>query len=167
MSTRPPVQLRRATAADLPALAALYAESARRLGPQVYSPEQVAAWARFAADEAAFRRYVLGAETWLAETAGDVRPCGFCGVGAGDPAEPRLGEVHSLYVRADLSRRGLGTQLLAHALAQARSRGIGRFGAWATPFSRPLFERAGLHLVATVREPFQGVLFERYRVETG
>ena len=157
--------LRRAVAADVPALAALYAESARELGPQVYTPEQVAAWASFAADEGRFRRYVLGAETWLAERAGDARPCGFCGVGV-DESDPTLGEVRSLYVRADLSRQGVGAQLLAHAMAQAHSRGVQRLRAWATPFSRQLFERAGLRLVATVREPYQGVLFDRYRVET-
>lgn len=146
--------MRLATAADLPALAALYAETARTLGPRVYTAAQVAAWESFGADTPAFHAYILGAETWIA---GDP-PAGFCGIDA-------QGEVHSLYVRADLNRQGLGTRLLAHAMTQARGRGVRRFGAWATPFSRPVFERAGLRLVRTVTEPYQGVLFERYRVE--
>ena len=150
--------LRRATAVDLPALAALYAHSARTLGPQVYNAEQVAAWQSFAQDAAAFADYVLRAETWLAEDAEG--PLGFCGIAAED-------EVRSLYVRADATRQGVGAALLAHALAQARSRGIERFAAWATPFSLPVFGRAGLVLVRTVREPFQGVIFERYRVALG
>jgi translocation and assembly module TamB len=37
----------------------------------------------------------------------------------------------------------------------------------ATPFSLPVFGRAGFVLVRTVREPFQGVMFERYRVVCG
>ncbi len=141
----------------MPALAALYALCARELGRQVYGPNQVAAWESFGADTPAFRSYILGADTWLACDVSSAQVLGFCGVDA-------QGEVHSLYVHPAQGRRGLGTLLLTHALAQARSQGIIRFAAWATPFSRPLFERAGLALRATVREPYQGVVFERYRV---
>jgi N-acetylglutamate synthase-like GNAT family acetyltransferase len=76
------------------------------------------------------------------------------------------GEVHSLYVRAGLHGGGLGTQLLDHALAQARAAGIQAFSAWATPLSRPLFRRAGLVHERVVREPYQGVWFDRYRLRT-
>lgn len=150
------MRLRLAAAADVPALAALYAEAARTLGPLVYTPEQVAAWARFGADTPAFRAYILDARTWIA---GDdpAAPEGFCGI---DDA----GEVHSLYVRAALVRQGRGGALLAHALADARGRGQRQFAAWATPFSRPVFERAGLRLQRVVREPFNGALFDRFRV---
>lgn len=145
--------LRLATAADVPALAALYRQAAQGMGPQVYSPAQVAAWASFGVDGPTFRDYILSADTWIA---GDP-PLGFCGIDA-------QGEVHSLYVAHDLTRQGLGSQLLAFAMAQARAGGVQRFSAWATPFSRPVFERAGLQLVQTVTEPYQGVLFERYRL---
>jgi putative acetyltransferase len=148
--------LRPAAAADVPALAALYAQCAHTLGPLVYSEAQVAAWVRFGADTPAFRSYILDATTWVLQDADG--PAGFCGVGSG-------GEVHSLYVRPSLCRQGLGTHLLLHALAQARAAGQQRFRAWATPLSLPVFQRAGLLLVATVREPFEGVMFERYRVE--
>lgn len=149
---------RRAVAADVPALATLYAHSARTLGPQVYSAEQVAAWQRFAQDAPAFADYVLRATTWLAADAQG--PLGFCGIDA-------EGEVSSLYVRAEATRSGLGSALLAHAMGVARSQGQSRLAAWATPFSLPVFGRAGFALVRTVHEPFQGVMFERYRVERG
>jgi GNAT superfamily N-acetyltransferase len=149
---------RRVIAADVPALAALYAHSARTLGPQLYSAVQVAAWQCFARDAAAFADYVMGATTWLAEDSAG--PLGFCGIDA-------RGEVRSLYVRAAATRAGLGSALLAHALAEARQRGLTGFTAWATPFSLPVFGRAGFVLAHTVREPFQGVMFERYRVVTG
>jgi L-amino acid N-acyltransferase YncA len=147
--------VRWATAADLPALAALYAHSARTLGPQVYSARQVAAWISFAQDAPAFADYVLGASTWLAEDAAG--PLGFCGIDA-------VGEVRSLYVRANATRAGLGSALLAHALDGARNQGQTRFAAWATPFSLPVFGRAGFALVCTAHGPFQGEIFERYRV---
>lgn len=56
---------------------------------------------------------------------------------------------------------------LAHALARARQRGLATFAAWATPFSLPVFGRAGFSPVRTLREPFQGVMFERYRIALG
>lgn len=153
---RPAVSpFRRATAADVPALAGLYAHSARQLGPQVYSAEQVIAWQRFAQDAPAFADYVLQARTWMAEDAEG--PLGFCGIDT-------LGEVRSLYVRASATRKGLGSALLAHALGMARAEGQSSFAAWATPFSLPVFGRAGFSRVRTLREPFQGVMFERYRV---
>jgi putative acetyltransferase len=147
---------RRATAADVPALAALYEDCARRLGPQVYSAEQVQAWQAFARDLQGFRNYVLQPCTWLLED--EAGPLGFCGV-------EDDGEVRSLYVRASATRRGTGAALLAHALAAARARGQLRFAAWATPFSLAVFGRAGFRLARTVHEPFQGTMFERYRVE--
>ncbi len=150
--------LRLVDADDVPALALLYAACARQLGPEVYTPEQVAAWESFGAETPAFRDYILGAATWGAFADADGAAAGFCGIDA-------TGEVRSLYVRPELTRQGLGTRLLTHALEQARRSGQSRFTAWATPFSLPVFHRAGLHLVGTVREPFCGVSFERYRVE--
>lgn len=150
--------LRRATAADVLPLAALYRDTALALGPQVYTPAQVAAWARSTDDAERFARYILDATTWIADD--EAGPAGFCGVAV----HGCVGEVHSLYVRAALTRQGLGSRLLAHALAQARAAGARRFEAWATPFSKPVFERAGFQLERIVAEPYQGVVFERFRM---
>lgn len=157
MTGSEPIALRRATPGDVPALAALYTACARTLGPQVYGPEQVAVWAAFGSDAEGFARYVLEPETWVATNAGDV-PVGFAGADA-------HGEVRSLYVHPDHGRRGLGTQLLAQVLVRCRECGHARLQAWVTPFSLPLFERAGFELIATMQSPYHGVLFERYRVE--
>jgi putative acetyltransferase len=151
-------RLRPARAEDVPALAALYAGAARALGPSVYGSRQVEAWAGFGQDTPAFRDYVLGADTWLAETLDEApQPLGFSG--ADDS-----GEVRSLYVHAGFGRQGLGGTLLAATLDRARSRGLRRFEAWVTPLSRPVFERAGFRLVQTVQAEFAGAWFERYRV---
>ncbi|HYN61038.1 MAG TPA: GNAT family N-acetyltransferase [Rubrivivax sp.] len=149
------LRFRLATPADVPALAGLYAHCARELGPQVYSAEQVLAWQGFAHDAPAFADYVLQARTWMAEDAEG--PLGFCGIDAN-------GEVRSLYVRAAAMRKGLGSALLAQALASARQQGVAAFAAWATPFSLPVFTRAGFTLQRSVHEPFQGVMFERHRM---
>ena len=155
------MSLRLAGAGDVPALAALYREAALALGPQVYTPEQVQAWARSADDRERFGRYILDARTWI-DGGDDGVPRGFCGIAVHEG----VGEVHSLYVRAALTRRGIGRALLAHAMRESRAAGAREFEAWATPFSRPLFERAGFALARIVSEPYQGVMFERYRMAT-
>lgn len=149
---------RLATAGDVPALSALYRETALLLGPQVYSAAQAQAWASSTDDPERFARYILDADTWIAGEGID----GFCGVALYGPKA----EVHSLYVRAALTRRGIGGALLAHAMAQARARGATRFEAWATPFSRPVFERAAFEVERVVSEPYQGVMFDRIRMAT-
>ena len=156
-----PFDWRRAGGADVHELAALYRDAALRLGPLVYTPEQVAAWASFAADTAGFERYVLDPDTWVAER--DGRVLGFCGVARSDDA----GEVRSLYVVPEHTRLGIGTEMLARTLARAQAAGVARFAAWATPFSRPVFAAAGFVLARVVSEPFAGTLFERYWVELG
>lgn len=150
------LRLRPAAATDLPLLAALYALAASRLGPAVYGPAQVAAWAAFADDETGFRDYVVGPETRVA-CAADGTPLGFCGLAAD-------GEVRSLYVHPAAGRRGIATRLLADALQRARERGLPLLQAWVTPFSEPVFARAGFSLVQTVQAPFAGVMFERRRM---
>jgi len=156
---------RLATPADVPVLAALYADTARTLGGGCYTPEQVAAWAAFGADTPAFHDYVLGSRTWVAQRADSADSAdsedllGFCGIDA-------HGHVHSLYVRADHNRRGLGTVLLAHAMADARERGLTHFSAWCTPFSEPVFARAGLVVVERPLAEFEGVMFQRCRMAT-
>jgi GNAT superfamily N-acetyltransferase len=159
----PSFDWRRAVPADVFVLAALYRDAALRLGPLVYTPEQVRAWASFADDAPGFRAYVLDSDTWVAERPGDGRMLGFCGVGAAGDRR----EVHSLYVTPGRTRQGVGSEMLRRALGRAEGDGATRFAAWATPFSRPVFIKAGFALARTVSAPFAGTLFERYRVERG
>ena len=157
----PAFDWRRAVPADVFVLAALYRDAALRLGPLVYTPEQVHAWASFADDAPGLRAYILDSDTWVAERPGDGRTLGFCGV---SPAG-ELREVHSLYVTPGRTRQGVGTEMLRRTLARAEAAGATRFAAWATPFSRPVFLAAGFRLTQSVAAPFAGTLFERYRVE--
>ena len=50
-------------------------------------------------------------------------------------------------------------------VARGAERGLLHFEAWVTPFSLPVFERAGFRLVQRVKADFEGVAFERLRVE--
>ena len=152
---------RRATPDDVWILAALYRDAALRLGPLVYTPEQVRAWASFADDDAGFGKYILENDTWIAGRSGDGRALGFCGVDRAGEAR----EVHSLYVTPGRTRQGIGGEMLRRTLDRAMAEGATRFAAWATPFSRPVFQAAGFVETRTVTAPFAGTLFQRHRLE--
>jgi putative acetyltransferase len=135
--------IREAVEADVPLLAELYAGSVKMLAPGAYTPEQVAAWAGFAEDTEAFRRWALEARTLVMED--DSGILAFCGVEA-------TGHVASLYVRADRARRGIGTQLLQIALDPAGASGL------------PVFKRLGFAVVGIEKGACGGAMFERYLV---
>ena len=153
----PPAALtiRPATPADVEPLADLYAAAVRALGPSAYSADQVAAWAAFA-EEPAFRRFVLGAETVVAERPAS-GPIGFAGL---TPA----GRVASLYVHPDHARQGVASALLSALIERAYERGMDRLSTEASALSRPVFERFGFALEAEEHVERRGAWFTRYRM---
>ena len=60
------VVIRRTLPDDLTVIEAIYRDSIRHLGPSVYSPAQVAAWAHFADDAVAFCAWIATATTFVA-----------------------------------------------------------------------------------------------------
>ncbi len=160
------MHLRTAIAADVPALAALYAEAVRSAGPAHYDATQIEAWAAFAdslprsSGEARFRSFVLAPLTLVAEdtVAGDTSGIvGFAGLASG-------GHVTALYVRSDRMRRGIGSALLRALIERAEAQGIARLHTEASPFSRPVFARHGFVLDAVETVERRGATFERYRM---
>lgn len=146
--------LRQARAQDVPALAAIYAQSVRAIGPQRYTPQQVERWAAFA-DDPTFGDFILTAVTFIAEV--EQRPVGFCGLLSS-------GKIASLYVSPQHGRRGVGTRLLTAALDLATARRLATVHTDASEFSRPVFARQGFVVdhVETVERG--GVSFQRYRM---
>ncbi len=149
------MRIRKATEDDIPELTALYAGSVKSLAPTAYSAEQVAAWASFAENPEAFRRFVLEPRTIVMED--DSGILGFCGVDA-------AGHVASLYVRADRSRKGVGTKLLQITLDRARASGVHAFHAEASELSLPVFQRFGFVVRGIEKGACGGAEFERYLV---
>ncbi|MEW6683685.1 MAG: GNAT family N-acetyltransferase [Nitrospirota bacterium] len=150
--------IREATEDDVPQLAALYAGSVKALAPSAYSGEQVNAWASFAENFEAFRRFVLEPQTIVMED--DSGILGFCGVDA-------TGHVASLYVRADRARQGIGTRLLQVALDHAGALGVHTFHAEASELSLPVFQRFGFVVRGIEKGACGGAEFERYLVRKG
>ena len=92
---------------------------------------------------------------WLLEADGS--PAGFCRTGpARDGDLPAgSGEIYGLYLDPERTGRGLGATLLAHALADLRTRGFGEIAVW--PFEENerafrLYERSGFRRDGARRE---------------
>jgi putative acetyltransferase len=148
------VRIREATAADVPALAALYAGAVRAAGPAHYDAAQIEAWAAFA-DEAQFRRFVLDPLTLVAEDESGIT--GFTGLRAD-------GHVTALYVHPDRMRRGIASALLRAVIERAEAHGLRRLTTDASKVSRPVFARHGFQVEAVETVERREATFERYRM---
>jgi N-acetylglutamate synthase-like GNAT family acetyltransferase len=136
--------IRKATLADIPALNALIARSARRLSTEDYRPQQIEGALRgaFGVDT-----QLLADETYfVAEEAGQIVGCGgwsfrstlFGGdARAGrdssilDP-QSQPAKIRAFFVDPSNARRGIGSLLLEHCEKQAREHGYARVELMAT-----------------------------------
>ena len=141
---------------DAPALLALFRDTIRRVNSRDYSPAQVAAWASDDIDTGTWFGRFAGRFVPVAEEAG--RPVGFAEL------EPD-GHIDRVYVSADHQRRGIGRQLLAAIVAEARRVGLARLFTEASITARPFFEAQGFAVLAPQVVRCRGAEFVNYRME--
>jgi len=140
---------------DTIALAEVYRDAVHSLGPQAYSREQVAMWARFSENLADFKVNVSRGLTLVAEV--DDRLMAF---GQLDPID----HVALLYCRGCAARQGLGSHMYCALEAHAFSNGVAEIRTEASRISRPFFEKHGFVLRETEHIVRFGVEFERFRM---
>src|SRR5436190_20212683 len=141
---------------DAPALLALFRHTIRRVNSRDYSPAQIAAWASDDIDTASWFGRFAGRYVPVAEEAG--HPVGFAEL------EPD-GHIDRVYVSADHQRRGIGRQLLAAVVAEARRVGLARLFTEASITARPFFEAQGFAVLAPQVVRCRGVELVNYRME--
>ena len=141
---------------DAPALLALFRDTIRCVNSRDYSPAQVAAWASDDIDTVSWFGRFAGRFVPVAEEAG--RPVGFAEL------EPD-GHIDRVYVSADHQRCGIGRQLLAAVVAEARRVGLARLFTEASITARPFFERQGFAVLAPQVVVCRGAEFVNYRME--
>ncbi|MCB1748853.1 MAG: GNAT family N-acetyltransferase [Gammaproteobacteria bacterium] len=152
-------RIRLACGDDTEALRELYRAAVLTTAAPFYTAAQIAAWAGFADDAAAFTAWIEAASTWVAaDAAHDI--VGFTGLASDTP--PGHGHLTALYVAPSAMRRGLGTRLLDVVIDAAAANGRSVLTTHASTVSRPLFERAGFRLVEVQRSPHGGVEFVRW-----
>lgn len=150
------MQLRTATEADLPNLAALYRDTVLVNAPQHYTVAQTEAWAAVDGDSHRFRQFILDVTTYVAEDSTGL--IGFAGIGDD-------GHVASAYVRHDCLHQGIGSLLMQAVLTHAQEKQIPRLYAEASEFSLGLFKKFGFRQYDTEVVDRNGVQFTRYLVE--
>lgn len=146
------LRIRLAEPTDIAALARLFADAVKVLGPAAYSAQQVAMWASFAEDLPAFSDFILKPTTFIAED--DTGPLGFCGVDS-------TGHIASLYTRFDRGRQGIASALLQRAINHVSQHGATRLDTRASEFSRVVFEKFGFKVREVETVVRHGVEFSR------
>jgi GNAT superfamily N-acetyltransferase len=157
------IRLRKALLADIPAIEALIARSARRLGAADYRPAQIEGALRGAfgvdtqllADQTYFvvedEGRLVGCGGWSFRSTlfgGDAR------VGRdSSPLDPRTqaAKIRAFFVDPDAARRGIGSRLLEHCESEARAHGFSRAELMATLPGVKLYAARGYTGAAMVR----------------
>lgn len=140
---------------DAEALAGIYRDAVRGIGPGAYTPEQIAAWALYPDSMEEFRERMSRGLTLIAEA--DGRPVAF---GQLDPDD----HLAFLYCATAHCRRGIGSAIYRRLEAHAATKGVRELHTEASRISRPLFERHG-YVVADIEHVVRfGVEFERFRM---
>jgi GNAT superfamily N-acetyltransferase len=151
--------MRKATASDIPAIAAVMRTSVEGLGPGFYDEREVAAAARFIT--VPDRQLIDDRTYFVVEEDSRLVACGgwsrrdklFTGGGEGaadtrtlDPAtEPA--RVRAMFVHPDAARRGLGRMILKACEREARAAGFRKMELMATLPGIPLYEACGYVIV--------------------
>lgn len=152
------VRIREYEAADAPALAQVFYDSVRALGPRRYTPAQVAAWAPEPPDPARVRaRAADGRTTVVAlDALGEV-------VAYAD-LEPD-GHIDHLYCRPEAAGRGVAEMLLDALVTRAVAAGVAKLHVEASELARGLFERKGFAVIHRREFERRGVKIHNYAME--
>jgi putative acetyltransferase len=152
------MQIRLATADDIPQLADLFEQSVRAIAPTHYTAEQVEAWASTPQNRDRFETFILGAITFVAEDPTTQTLLGFGSVHS-------TGYLSALYVSPVCTRQGIGSRLLTTLINIAQTQNADSLFTEASEFSRPLFSRFGFVVYDTEDVARNGVQFRRYLMQ--
>lgn len=147
--------IRAFTPNDAEALAGIYRDAVRGIGPRAYTPQQIAAWALYPDNMEEFRERMSRGLTLIAEV--DARPVAF---GQLEPDD----HLAFLYCATTHARRGIASAIHQRLETLAATRGVRELHTEASRISRPLFEKHG-YVVTEVEHVVRfGVEFERFRM---
>lgn len=144
------ITLRSATRADLPATAEVF-RAAWRANYRGIVPDQIldALTVDNAADQLATAMRISSAQTTVAVD--EHRVIGFVNYRTDHDDDPGTGYLASLYVHPSAAGKGVGAQLLLHAITAMSSQDITLWVFEANARARLLYERAGFRPDGTTR----------------
>lgn len=150
------IELRPYQPSDAPPLLALFKETIRRVNARDYNPEQIRAWASDEIDLTAWTERFVGRYAVVAIDGEQF---------AGFTELETDGHIDRFYVSADHQGQGIGRQMLAAIVAEAKRQGIARLYLEASITARPFFASRGFRTIAQQVVTARGVDFVNYRME--
>jgi len=151
-----PMHMRAFKPVDAERVAAVLKDAVRQIGPQVYTPEQVEAWARNPIDMEDFRTRLSRGHTLVVEEGGRI-----IAFGQLEPAN----HLAFIYTEAKYSRNGIGSWIYDQLELSAREQKAVSIHTEASRISRTFFERKGYRVVEVEMVVHFGVSIERFRME--
>jgi len=146
---KPSVTIRRYQPGEEPALHAVHHSAIHLVACRDYSPQQIEAWAPPDLDLSAWAHRIAGINPFVAELDGE--PVGYADL-------QDNGYIDQFFVSGRHPRRGIGTVLMEHLLAQARARGIAELTSDVSRTAQPFFQRFGFEVVELRTPQRRGVV---------
>lgn len=140
---------------DAEAVAEVHHDSVRGIGPQAYTPEQVAMWSSWSDNRQEFDACLSRGLTLVAEIEGRIVAFG--------QLEP-VDHVVLLYCSTAYARQGIASAIYARLEVHAFAAGVTEISTNASRISRPFFEKQGYAVIKTEVAHRSGVDFERFKM---
>ncbi len=150
------MKIRRMRPGEGKRLAELLYSSVHRLCADVYTPEELEAWAPKKMDTAKLTYSLMRNVTWVMEDGG--RPVGFVCI-------ERDGYVNRLFTHPDYTGRGVATELMDTAAAWAKKHGINRIFLASSRVGYGFYMKYGFRVCGVDRVERRGVTFENRVME--
>lgn len=138
---------------DLSGIIETYTASIRSLGAPFYSPEQLAAWAPIAQDEARWRERLSALHTIVIEADGFI---------AGFVSYTDAGYLDFLFTHPAFARRGIASRLYGSVEAALAASGASMITTHASLAARAFFDHHGFQVDAEECVECRGVYLRRF-----
>lgn len=150
-----PMHIRAFQPGDEPALWEVFFSAVHQTAAAQYSPAQVDAWAPRDRDPAAWEQRMRGILPYVAVA--QERIVGYADI-------QHDGYIDHFFVSPAVARQGVGSALMRHLHAEARSRSITTLYAHVSLTARPFFERWGFQVERAQTVAVRGVELQNFRM---
>lgn len=148
-SMSPHLRIRRYQRGEEPRLFAVHHSAIHRIACRDYSPEQLHAWAPAELDTGHWENRIRRINPFVAELHGEI-------VGYADLQA--AGYIDHFFVSGNHPRVGIGSLLMNHLLAEARTLGLAEITSDVSRTAQPFFEKFGFSVVEYRQPEVRGVV---------
>ena len=149
------LNIRRYKPEDAEEVAGLYEKSVREIAIEMYTPEEVEAWASYAREIEELRHRLAEGLTLVAEAGNKLVAFG--------QLKP-IDHIAFLYTSKEYSRKGIASGIYERLENHAVTKGAGYMTTDASRISKPLFERLGFKAEYPLVENRYGVELESFKM---